>query len=91
VQVVYCAICTFVCVFLLVTGFNPAWSGHYGFLEDREACLLSRRGASAACTGRIVQWMEITELVRIWRTRSADACDRCGVRGESRMVRPRNI
>jgi hypothetical protein len=21
-------------VFLLVTGFNPAWFGHYGFLED---------------------------------------------------------
>ena len=25
-----------VCVFLLVTGFNPAWYGHYGFLEDEE-------------------------------------------------------
>jgi hypothetical protein len=22
--------------FLLVTGFNPAWFGHYGFLEDEE-------------------------------------------------------
>jgi hypothetical protein len=33
--------------FFLVTSFNSAWSGHYGFLEDRKACLPSRRGASA--------------------------------------------
>jgi hypothetical protein len=54
---------------------------HRGFLEDREACLPSRRGAGAACIDWIVQWMKITELVRIWRTWRADACDRCGVRG----------
>jgi hypothetical protein len=34
--------------------------------------------AGEECTGWIVQWMEITELVRIWRTGRADACDRCG-------------
>jgi hypothetical protein len=55
----------------------------------RGASAACRQGASAACTGWIVPWMKITKLVRIWRTRSADGCDRCGVlRGESRIVRP---
>jgi hypothetical protein len=34
---------------LLVTGFNPAWFGHYGFLED------VGREASAVCTFWLVQ------------------------------------
>jgi hypothetical protein len=32
----YVHFCVFSLLALLVTGFNPAWFGHYGFLEDEE-------------------------------------------------------
>jgi hypothetical protein len=51
---------------LLVTGFNPAWFGHYGFLEDEEACPPSGKGASSVCTIWLVQGEKTTGLVRRW-------------------------
>jgi hypothetical protein len=52
------------CFSLLVTGFNPAWFRHYGFLEDEEACPPSGQGASAVCTIWLVQGEKTTGLVQ---------------------------
>ena len=74
--------------FLLVTGFNPAWFGHYGFLEDEG---LVRQAGEKHLRCAPFGWCSERRL-RSW---SEDgACDvqtraaRCGERGESRMVRP---
>jgi hypothetical protein len=69
--------------FLLVTGFNPAWFGHYGFLEDEEACPPSVQGASSVCTIWLVQGEKTTELVQRWFAWHADT--RCQVWGAWRV------
>jgi hypothetical protein len=73
---------------LLVTGFNPAWFGHYGFMEDeglaRQAGEKHLRCAPFGwCSERRLRsWSE--DGARDLQTRAA----RCGEHGESRMVRP---
>ena len=73
---------------LLVTGFNPAWFGHYGFLEDEG---LVRQAGEKHLRCAPFGWCSERRL-RSW---SEDgACDvqtraaRCGEHGESRIVRP---
>jgi hypothetical protein len=74
--------------FLLVTGFNPAWFGQYGFLEDEG--LVHQAGEKHLrcapfgwCNERRLQsWYE--DGACDVQTRAA----RCGEHWESRMVRP---
>jgi hypothetical protein len=88
--VVNCIVCTFVCVFLLVTGFTPAWFGHYGFLLEEEGLVRQAGEKNLRCAP--FGWCGETKRLRSW---SEDgACDvqtraaRCGEHGESRMVCP---
>jgi hypothetical protein len=74
--------------FLLVTGFNPAWFGHYGFLEDEGPV---RQAGKKHLRCAPFGWCSERRL-RSWP--EDGACDvqtraaRCGEHGESRMVRP---
>ena len=74
--------------FLLITGFNPAWYGHYGFLEDEE---LVRQAGEKHLQHATFGWCSERRL-RSWsedgardvQTRDAKR----GEHGESSMVRP---
>jgi hypothetical protein len=69
-------------VFLLVTGFNPAWFGHYGFLEDEG---LVRQAGEKHLRCAPFGWCSESRL----RSCSEDGtrAARRGEHGESRMVR----